>query len=95
MTTMNAHTTLRRSLCALGATAALGLALASPALAEVEPGPGGRSQTTTVTKPYEVPVDDNALEPAQLGAGILAGLALAGAGMAVASRRRHAALHPA
>ena len=38
-------------------------------------------------------VDDNAIEYLQLGAGVLAGIGLAGAGMAAAaSRRRHA--HP-
>lgn len=40
-------------------------------------------------------VGDNAVEPLQLGAGVLAGVALAGAGLAVASRRRHAPAHPA
>ena len=34
--------------------------------------------------------DDNALEYVQLGAGVLAGIALTGAGMAAASRRGHA-----
>jgi hypothetical protein len=38
-------------------------------------------------------IDDNAVEYVQLGGGVLAGIALAGAGMAMASRRSHA--HPA
>jgi hypothetical protein len=40
-------------------------------------------------------VDDNALEYLQLGAGVLAGIALAGAGAAVVSMRTHAQAHPA
>jgi hypothetical protein len=50
------------------------------------PGSQGRTQVLRV--------DDNAVEVLQLGGGLLAGIALAGAGMAAASRRGHAP-HPA
>lgn len=91
---MNSRTsTLRRGLCAVGAAATLGLVLAGPAAARPEPGePAPTVVTETLPPP---PVDDNALDLLQVGGGILAGLALAGAGMAVASRRRHAAPTPA
>jgi hypothetical protein len=42
-----------------------------------------------------VRVDDNEMEVLQLAAGVLAGIALAGTGAAVASRRTHAQAHPA
>lgn len=85
---MNARTsTLRRTCCAVGAAATLGFALAAPASAVVEPGPGPGVTPTVVV----IPVDDDALELMQLGGGILAGLALAGAGAALVSRRHHAA----
>jgi ABC-type sugar transport system substrate-binding protein len=89
---MNTRTsTVRRGFCALGAAATLGLALAGPAAARPEPGePVSPKPIILVHK-----VDDNAFELFQVGGGILAGLALAGAGRAVASRRDHAGLHPA
>jgi hypothetical protein len=91
---MNANSTLRRTICTLGAAATLGLVLAGPASARPEPGdPVGSSGTATPGPAIiRVPVDDNALELVQLGGGVLAGLALAGAGRAMASRRQHA--HP-
>lgn len=94
---MTLNTTLRRSLCAAGAAAALGLSVAGPASARFEPGePVGTPRSgTTVTRTIGVPIDDNALELVQLGGGVLAGIALAGAGMALASRRHHAGAHPA
>ena len=55
---------------------------------------GGDSGVGGGTQP--LPPIDNGFEVLQIGAGILAGVALAGAGMAVASRRSHAHLaHPA
>jgi hypothetical protein len=46
--------------------------------------------------PVVLRVDDNAIEVVQLGAGLLAGVALAGVGVAVSSRRTHGQLaHPA
>lgn len=93
---MNTRTsTLRRGFCALGAAAALGLGLAGPANAVVLPDPIGSGVPPKGPFAIEVPIDDNALELLQVGGGILAGLALAGAGMAVATRRQHAHLSPA
>ena len=85
-------TTVRRGLCVLGAAATLGLALAGPATARPEPGEPVGSCTEAVQpapRTLSVPVDDNALELFQVGGGVLAGLALAGAGAAVVSRRHH------
>jgi hypothetical protein len=45
--------------------------------------------------PPVVRVDDNALEYLQIGGGLLAGMALAGAGAALVSRRNHAHVRPA
>jgi hypothetical protein len=42
----------------------------------------------------ETLVDDNAIEVVQLGAGVLAGIVLAGAAAAGASRYRHNHAHP-
>ena len=76
--------------------------MAGPASARQVPGTGGWDEQHCSVSCYEGgtsgggpsivfrPIDDNAIEVLQLGAGILAGVALAGAGMAVASRRRHA-----
>ncbi len=50
----------------------------------------GEGSTGSIPRSQVVRVDDNAVEYLQLGAGVLAGLGLGGAGMAVASRRRHA-----
>ena len=83
--------------------------MAGPASARQDPGTGGAHEWTQWSTPYEGgtpagggssvtfrPIDDNAIEVLQLGAGILAGVALAGAGMAMASRRTHGhAAHPA
>lgn len=92
---MNARTsTIRRGACALGAAAALGLTLAGPANARPEPGEPVPTVVITDPPPPE-PRDDNALELLQVGGGVLAGLALAGAGWAMASRRHHASPHPA
>lgn len=51
---------------------------------------------SSLPSPVVLPVDDNAVEYLQLGAGVLAGIGLAGAGLAAASRRSqgHVA-HPA
>ncbi len=87
---MRTNTTLRRGIYSLGAAATLGLVLAGPAHAKPEPGDPVPPSTRIVE--VKIPYDDNALEPVQLGGGILAGMALAGAGMAVASRRQHG--HP-
>ena len=51
---------------------------------------------TTVSPGQVIRIDDNAVEVLQLGAGLLAGIALAGAGAAAFSRRSHGHLaHPA
>ena len=90
------HTaSVRRTGSALGACALTALLLAAPAAALPDPGTGGQDFPKTSapgsgsTLP---PVDDDALELMQVGAGILAGVALAGAGAALVSRRRHG--HP-
>ena len=93
---MNTRTnTVRRGLCTLGAAAALGLGFAGPAGAVVRPDPIGKSDVTTPPPSTRVFLDDNAIEWIQVGGGVLAGIALAGAGAALGSRRHHASPHPA
>ncbi|HEY7722340.1 MAG TPA: hypothetical protein VIB11_10920 [Pedococcus sp.] len=98
---MSHLTTIRRGAAAAGATGLIALSLAGPAAARPDPGTGGPHEWPAWSQPYQggqgsasttafVAVDDNAVELLQLGAGLLAGVALAGAGMAVASRRHHA-----
>ena len=101
---MSATSTFRRSAAAVGAAGILALSLAGPASARPDPSTGELPRCsvgcfeggTTSGGLATITVDDNAFEVLQLGAGVLAGIALAGAGMAVASRRSHAhAAHPA
>jgi hypothetical protein len=108
--TMSYTTTIRRSAALLGATGLIALSMAGPASAREVPGNGDWADQQCSVNCYEGPnttssgtpitevfrVDDNAVEVLQLGAGLLAGVALAGAGMAVASRRSHGrTAHPA
>jgi len=94
------HTTaVRRTASALGACALLALLLAAPAAARLDPGTGGRDFDVVVPNPRTgqgpgVVLDDDAVEYVQVGAGIVAGMALAGAGAALVSRRRHHDLTP-
>jgi hypothetical protein len=102
---MSHTTSIRRAASVVGATGLLALSMAGPASARPDAGPGELPRCSSQC--YEgpestggvlprIPVDENGFEVLQLGAGILAGVALAGAGMAVASRRSHAhAAHPA
>lgn len=107
---MSHTTTIRRSAALFAATGLIALSMAGPASAREVPGNGdwadqhcsvscyeGSNTTGAGTPVTEVfRVDDNAIELLQLGAGLLAGVALAGAGMAVASRRSHGhTAHPA
>ena len=107
---MSNTTSIRRAASILGATGLIALSMAGPASAREVPGTGDWADQHCSTNCYEGPnttssstpitevfrVDDNAVEVLQLGAGLLAGVALAGAGMAVASRRSHGhAAHPA
>jgi hypothetical protein len=56
----------------------------------------GEGSTGSTPRSQVVRVDDNAVEVLQLGAGLLAGFALAGAGAAAFSRRSHGQMaHPA
>jgi hypothetical protein len=103
---MSHTTSIRRAASILGATGLIALSLAGPASARQDPGTGELPRCTTgcyeggtsgvgpaVTEPG---TGGNGVEFLQLGGGLLAGVALAGAGMAVASRRGHAhAAHPA
>lgn len=103
---MSHTTSLRRALTVAGATGILAFSVAGPASARPDPGNGSQQEWSCRTDCYvggtdagltnTITLDDNALEVFQLGAGVLAGVALAGAGVAVVSRRsrRHAA-HPA
>ena len=104
---MSHTTSIRRALTVAGATGILAFSVAGPASARPDPGNGAQSEWSCQKDCYPGgstpsgisapgPLDDNALEVFQLGAGVLAGLALAGAGAAVISRRNHAhAAHPA
>ena len=93
---MCAVITFRRSSAALGAAGILALSLAGPASARPDPSTGDLTRCTTgcFQGPEESlsvlrSIDDNAIEYLQLGGGVLAGIALAGAGMALASHRSH------
>lgn len=90
---------VRRTGSALGATALLALLLAAPAAARPDPGTGGRDFGPVTTQPEPlppaIPMDDEAVEYLQVGVGILAGIALAGAGAALVSRRRQGDLKAA
>ena len=90
---------VRRTGSALGACALTALVLAAPAAAQPDPGTGGRdfapASSVTVPQGPTIVVDDDAVELLQVGAGILAGLALAGAGAALVSRRHHRDPSPA
>ena len=106
---MSNTTTIRRAAATLGASGLIALSLAGPASAREVPGNGdwtdqqcssgcyqGPSDSSAGTPVIQVFRDDNAVEVLQLGAGLRAGIALAGAGMALATRRTHAhAAHPA
>lgn len=103
---MSHTTSIRRALTVAGATGILAFSVAGPASARPDPGNGSQSEWSCQARCHEggttpagtstVTLDDDALELLQLGGGVLAGLALAGAGAAVISRRSHAhAAHPA
>jgi hypothetical protein len=106
---MSHTTSIRRTASVLGATGLVALSLAGPASARPDPGSGSPGEQHCTTSCYQggsvggstdlgpaIAVDDNGIHVLQIGAGLLAGVALAGAGMAVASRRSHAhAAHPA
>lgn len=109
---MSRTTTLRRVPAVVGAAGLIVLSMAGPAGARPDPGSGsprdwhcsascyqgggtvpdaGVSDVRTVLR-----VDDTGVQVLQLGAGVLAGLAMAGAGAALVSRRHHAQVaHPA
>lgn len=80
------------------ATALAGILLAAPAEARPDPGTGGPDPVVVRPDPPRgsgvVIIDDDAVEYLQVGAGLLAGLALAGAGAAVVARRQHRDLSP-
>lgn len=80
----------------LAATALAGILLAAPAEARPDPGTGGTDPVVVTPEPPRGPdpIDGGAVEYLQLGAGLIAGLALAGAGAAVVSRRHHRDLSP-
>ncbi len=82
---------LRRGLPALGLTGLATLVLAVPATARQDPGAPAPTAAPPVAAPVVrvVPVDDNSLEPVQLGIGAVGG-ALLGAGVLTARRRRRA-----
>ena len=106
---MSHTTTLRRAASIAGATGLVALSMAGPASARPDPGSGSPGEQHCTVSCYEggtiggssgagtvLTVSDNGLQVLQIGAGLLAGVALAGAGMAVVSRRSHAhAAHPA
>ena len=102
---MSNTTSIRRMASIAGAAGLIALSMAGPASARPDPGngelprcstscfEGGTSGGSGIPIPS---VDGGGVELLQLGGGLLAGVALAGAGMAVASRRTHAhGAHPA
>jgi hypothetical protein len=100
---MSSLTAIRRTAAAGGATGLIALCLAGPAAARPDPGTGDLPHCTsgcyhggtTGTGPSTT-ADTNTVEYIQLGAGVLAGIALTGFGVAVTSRRGHGQVaHPA
>ena len=98
---MSHTTSIRRSAAVLGATGLIALSMAGPASAREVPGNGDWADQHCSVNCYEGPstggtqrtlpnpINDNGVEVLQLGAGLLAGIALAGAGAAAFSRRSH------
>ena len=99
---MSHTTSISRSSSILGATGLIALSMAGPASAREVPGNGDPTEQYCSSSCYEggttlvdtssgsAPrVDGGTVEYVQLGAGLLAGLALAGAGAAAFSRRTH------
>jgi hypothetical protein len=103
---MSHITSIRRAAAISGVTGIIALSSAGAASAREIPGNGAQEEFRCTVSCYEggtsggltsIPkVGEDGIEILQLGAGVLAGVALAGAGLALASRRghRHAA-HPA
>lgn len=108
---MSHISSIRRTAAVAGTAGIIALSMAAPASARPDPGNGSQSEWSCRSLCYEggtegtsgsglvpnvITTDDNAIELLQLGAGVLGGIALAGVGIAVASRRSHAhAAHPA
>jgi hypothetical protein len=98
---MSNTTSIRRAASIVGATGLIALSMAGPASARPDPGTGSPAEQHCSVSCYQgpdsggitlpQPPDGSGVEVLQLGAGILAGVALAGAGLAAASRRSHTA----
>lgn len=101
---MSQPTAIRRTAAAAGATGLIALSLAGPAAARPDPGTGDLSRCTSgcyqggSATPISAVVtpDSTAVDYVQLGAGVLAGIALTGFALTVTSRRSHRHVaHPA
>ncbi|HEV7196734.1 MAG TPA: hypothetical protein VGN19_12400 [Pedococcus sp.] len=99
---MSSLTAIRRVAAAGGVAGLIALCLAGPSAARPDPGTGDLPRCTSGcyhggTDPSGGPTaDTNTVEYIQLGAGVLAGIALTGFGVAVTSRRGHGQVaHPA
>lgn len=104
---MSHSTSIRRSASALGATGLIALSLAGTASARQVPGNGGSDEqhcsvscyqggSPAATTPRTDAPTSGSMDYLQLGAGLLAGLALAGGGAVALSRRGHGRMaHPA
>lgn len=103
---MSHRTSIRRTAAIVGTSGIIALSMAAPASARQDPGTGNQQEWSCRSLCYEggtpgsnvtssLTADDGTIEVVQLGAGVLAGVALAGAGLAVATRRRHAHAHAA
>ena len=101
---MSHITSIRRAAAISGVTGIIALSGAGVASAREIPGNGSQEEFRCGVSCYEggtsggltssIPsIGDDAVEILQLGAGVLAGVALAGAGLALASRHSHR--HPA
>lgn len=103
---MSHRTSIRRAAAIVGTTGVIALSMAAPASARQDPGAGNQQEWSCRSLCYEggttgtdlrsaITPDESTIEVVQLGAGVLAGVALAGAGLAVATRRRHSHAHAA
>ncbi|KGN33003.1 hypothetical protein N802_15535 [Knoellia sinensis KCTC 19936] len=100
---MSHTTSIRRAAATCGAAGIIALTMAAPASARPDPGTGEKPRCTTScyeggtapTGPIGPNTVEGGVEFLQLGAGVLAGIAVVGAGAVLVSRRHHHAAHPA
>lgn len=84
---MRLSTTARRLACGIATTGVLSLASALPAAAITDPGPPVQQGSATSVREVVVHDEDGSVELAQIGLGVIGGVALASAAVALGARR--------